>query len=136
MNRPEKFRPIRPGSPKFGIRHVFVHGLVVGMSIGVHAHEKEKPQRVRVSLDMSVLEDGPLITDQIADVVCYEEITHAVRKIVAQDHINLVETLAEKIADACLSDERITEITVRVEKLDVFPDAESVGVEICRTNRI
>ncbi|HJO96838.1 MAG TPA: dihydroneopterin aldolase, partial [Rhodospirillales bacterium] len=55
--------------------------------------------------------------------------------IVGQGHVNLVETLAEKIAAACLKDKSIRSLRVRVEKLDVFADAASVGVEIERVNK-
>jgi dihydroneopterin aldolase len=43
-----------------------------------------------------------------------------------------VETLAEEIADICLDDGRVRVVRVRVEKLDVFDEAVSVGVEIER----
>jgi dihydroneopterin aldolase len=44
----------------------------------------------------------------------------------------LVETLAERIAEACLADPRIHLARIRVEKLDIFADAASAGVEIER----
>jgi len=46
-----------------------------------------------------------------------------------------VETLAERIAALCLDDARVRSVRIRVEKLDVFPDATSVGVEIERHSR-
>jgi dihydroneopterin aldolase len=55
-----------------------------------------------------------------------------VREIVSRGHINLVETLAEEVAAMCLQDRRVRSVRVRVEKLDVFPDVTSVGVEIER----
>ena len=55
-----------------------------------------------------------------------------IRAMVASGHVNLVETLAERIADIFLSDPRVDAVRVRVEKLDIFADAESVGVEIER----
>ena len=56
------------------------------------------------------------------------------RAIVERGHINLVETLAEKIAVLCLANGRVRSVRVRVEKLDIVPDAQSVGVEIERFN--
>jgi len=56
----------------------------------------------------------------------------AVRAIVAAGHIKLVETLAERIAAACLADTRVRLVHVRVEKLDVFQDAAAAGVAIVR----
>ena len=47
-------------------------------------------------------------------------------------HLNLVETLAEKIAAHCLADKRVKVARVRIEKLKVIAEAQSVGVEIER----
>jgi dihydroneopterin aldolase len=65
-------------------------------------------------------------------VVDYEGVADAVRAIVAAGHVMLVETLAERIAESCLADPRVHLARVRVEKLDVFADAASAGVEIER----
>jgi dihydroneopterin aldolase len=115
-------------------RRVFVRDLVLAALIGVHRHEQDGRQRVRINLDLEIPEDEAVHSDRLADVVCYEDIVGAVRKIVAAGHINLVETLAERIAARCLAERRVHSVRVRVEKLDVFADAGSVGVEIERTN--
>jgi len=117
-----------------GTRLVFIRDLILPALIGVHLHEQDGRQRVRINLDMEVTEDGPVDTDRLAEVVNYEEVVESVRALVAGGHINLVETLAEKIAGLCLSDKRVRSVRVRVEKLDVFADAASVGVEIKRNN--
>jgi dihydroneopterin aldolase len=64
--------------------------------------------------------------------VSYEVVVRRVEQIVAQGHVHLVETLAERIADACLADERVLAARVRIEKPDIIPNARSVGVEIER----
>ena len=118
-----------------GIRHVFVRDLTLMCAIGVHAHERQGPQRVRINLDLAVMEgDIATVADDIQNVVCYEDISNAVRAICARDHVNLVETLAEDIAGVCLVPVQVRSVRVRVEKLDVFEDASSVGVEIERFN--
>ncbi|HEX2117219.1 MAG TPA: dihydroneopterin aldolase, partial [Alphaproteobacteria bacterium] len=71
-------------------------------------------------------------TDRLDSVVCYDDLIAAVRVVVDAEHVQLVETLAERIAEACFRDRRVITARVRVEKLDVYPDAESVGVEIER----
>ncbi len=120
---------------RVGIRHVFVRDLVVMTSIGVHDFEKGAPQRVRLNLDLAVFEgDVSTVADDIQNVVCYEEITTAVRSVCDNGHTNLVETLAEEIAAVCLTRTQVRSVRVRVEKLDVFEDASSVGVEIERFN--
>lgn len=120
---------------RVGIRHVFVRDLVLMCSIGVYDFEHEAKQRVRFNLDLAVFEgDISTVADDIQNVVCYEEITNGVRAVCDQGHINLVETLAEEIAIVCLDNTQVRSVRVRVEKLDVFEDASSVGVEIERFN--
>lgn len=114
------------------MRHVFIRDLVLDCLIGVHKHEKDRAQRVRINLDLAVSEETSTHSDRLQDVVCYEDVANSIRNLVASDHVNLVETLAENIAELCLSDARVRTARVRVEKLDVFEDAASAGVEIER----
>jgi dihydroneopterin aldolase len=132
-----KVQPLRIADAREGVRHVFVRDLMLDARIGVHRHEKKKQQRIRVNLDMAVREGpmregSPRMRDQLDEVVCYEKIVVAVRALIGQGHVNLVETLAERVAALCLQDARVISARVRVEKLDVFEDATSVGVEIER----
>ncbi|TVR81891.1 MAG: dihydroneopterin aldolase [Rhodospirillales bacterium] len=124
--------PLRIADARNRLRHVFVRDLLLTCSIGVHRHERHAPQRVRINLDLAVRDEGADLRDDLGNVVCYEQITEGVRDIVSRGHIKLAETLAEQIARMCLDDERVRSVRVRVEKLDVLPDAASVGVEIER----
>ena len=114
-----------------GIRHVFLRDMMLQAAIGVHPHEHGATQRVRINVDLAVRETAE--GDMLARVVDYEQVAHAVRRIVAAGHIKLVETLAERIAAACLEDARVMLARIRVEKLDVFADAASAGVEVERS---
>ncbi len=135
MRRNRRAEPLERQGGGPGIRRVFIRDLVLACDIGVRRRERGARQRVRINLDLSVREDATPLDDRIANVVCYEEVADGVRRIVLAGHINLVETLAERIADFCLADSRVASVKVRVEKLDVFPDAAGVGVEIERFNR-
>jgi dihydroneopterin aldolase len=115
------------------LRHVFVRDLDLMASIGIYATEKVKPQRIVVNIDLSVQEGEGPNDDDIGHVVSYEIVVKKVEAILAEGHINLVETLCEKIAAACLKDRRVVAARVRVEKPDIIPNARSVGVEIERT---
>lgn len=124
------------------LRHMFLRDLVLHASIGVHPHEHTAPQRVRINIDLAVEDDGlrqasrvPVGRDELVRVVDYEKLADTVRAIVASGHVRLVETLAERIAESCLADGRIHLARVRVEKLDIFADAASAGVEIERRQR-
>ncbi|HIF11181.1 MAG TPA: dihydroneopterin aldolase [Sneathiellales bacterium] len=116
------------------IRHVFIRDLVLTCSIGIHSHEKIAGQRLRINLDLSVDESGRPIDDNIKNVICYEQLADGVSDIIGRGHVNLVETLAEDVAAMCLEDRRVLSARVRVEKLDILEDAQSVGVEIERFN--
>jgi dihydroneopterin aldolase len=141
-----------------GLRHVFLRDLVLPARIGVHAHEHAGPQRVRINVDLAVEDEGaraltgagvaalsrppagrPVVqavgADELSRVVDYEAVANAVRAIVAAGHVQLVETLAERIAEASLADRRVVSARVRIEKLDIFPDATSAGVEVERRRR-
>ncbi len=128
-----------------GMRHVFLRDMVLPASIGVYPHEHAAPQRIRINVDLSVSEDGPagaasacplshgrVGRDELSRVVDYERVARSVREIVGAGHVQLVETLAERLAEMCLADERVQLARIRVEKLDVFADAGSVGVEVER----
>ena len=112
------------------ITHVFIRNLEVLAHIGVHGHEQGKLQPVRINVDLGVRESAA--GDKLEHVVDYEAITIKIRAIVARGHINLAETLAERIAEACFEDSRVLSARVRVEKLHALPGAESGGVEIER----
>lgn len=107
---------------------IFLRDLEVLLSIGVHEHEHTRPQRVRVNVDLTVRHPGPAFPDEIAAVLSYEGIVEAIRRMAGGGHVKLIETLADRIADLCLADERVLAVDVRAEKLEVFADAASVGV--------
>jgi len=121
------------------LRHVFLRDLLLLARIGVHPHELAAPQRVRINVDLGVEDDGarplsrrPVGRDVLSRVVDYEAIADRVRAVVSAGHVRLVETLAERIAETCLVDRRVQLARIRVEKLDIFADATSAGVEIER----
>lgn len=121
-----------------GLRHVFLRDLHYAAAIGVYASEQGIRQRIRVNVDLGVDETQAgqprpgVGRDELARVVDYAVIARRVGEIVAAGHVRLVETLAERIAEACLTDPRVALARIRVEKLEVLPDGASAGVEIER----
>lgn len=116
-----------------GLRHVFLRDLNYVAAIGVYASEHGVRQRIRVNVDLGVDEPGTGVGgDELARVVDYAVILRRVGEIVAAGHVRLVETLAERIAEACLADPRVALARIRVEKLDVVPNGSSAGVEVER----
>jgi dihydroneopterin aldolase len=126
--QPVRREVLAPG----GTHRLFVRDLELESRIGVRAHERGRSQRVRINLELTVRDPATALADRYENVLCYDEVISAVRRLVAADHVNLVETLAERIAALCLEDPRVEAAKLRVEKLDVYPDAAGVGVEIER----
>ncbi|MBN9553214.1 MAG: dihydroneopterin aldolase [Alphaproteobacteria bacterium] len=115
-----------------GIRHVFIRNLELPAQIGVWRHEHGKEQPIRINVDLAV-EDLIDLGDDLAKVVDYGAIETRIRALIAEGHVRLIETLAERIAAACFMDDRVKTARVRVEKLHALSNAESAGVEIERT---
>ena len=124
--------PLRIADAKRRIRHVFVRDLELNANIGVYRREKGTLQPVRINIDLTVEETEGEVDDKLENVVDYGAVVEGIKAILAGGHLNLVETLAEKIAAHCLEDARVKVARVRIEKLKVLPEAQSVGVEIER----
>jgi len=113
-----------------GRDRIFVRGLVLPISVGVYEEEQGVKQKVSFTVEATVAPTVAARGDEICEVPSYDDLVGAVRAVVSVGHINLVETLAERIAERCLKDKRIVSVLVRVEKLERGP--ASVGVEIVR----
>lgn len=124
--------PMKFADASRSVRHVFIRNLVLDGYVGVYDHEKNSPQKIRINVDLSVIENTQNLNDNIDNVVCYEKIAEAIETIVKSGHVHLVETLAENIAEMNLQDARIHCVRVRVEKLEAIKNTTSVGVEIER----
>ena len=99
---------------------------------GAQAALQARERRQSLRSAVLAVRESEEIGDRLDNVVCYEHLVSAVQELVDSGHVNLVETLAERIAGLCLDDPRVRTARVRVEKLDVFANAASVGVEIER----
>ena len=121
----------RIASATRGLRHVFIRNLELLAHIGVYRHEEGRLQPVRINLDLAT-DDSVDTNDMLENVVDYAVIEKRIRAIIAEGHVKLAETLAERIAAACFEDARVRTVRVRVEKLHALTGAESVGIEIER----
>ncbi|EDP61644.1 Dihydroneopterin aldolase [alpha proteobacterium BAL199] len=114
---------------------VRVRGLVVDFRIGVYAHEQGVTQRVRIDLTVEVTRPDGGFQEDHRRVYCYDRLTKGIRKLAGGGHIRLVETLADRVAELALVDPRARRAEVTVEKLDIMPDAEGVGVTVSRSRQ-
>jgi dihydroneopterin aldolase len=111
---------------------IAVRGLVLDCHVGVFPEEKGVKQRVRFTVEVSLFPSPHALDDRLDYTVSYDDVVEAVKRVTEQGHINLLETMAERIAEACLADRRAAKARVLVEKLDRLQGA-SLSVEIERS---
>ena len=120
------FEPV--AAARIVVARVFVRGLKVEAEVGVYAHERGHTQPLVVDVELDVTTAR---AEHLSQTVNYETIAAAARDLAAEGHIELVETFAERLAERCLVDPRVTRARVRVEKpMALAPHAEAAGVEI------
>ena len=115
-----------------GDRRVFVRDLEIVASVGVLEREKRYEQRIVVSAELFVRDDYDGVSDRLADVLDYSKVVEGIVRLVQSEHVHLIETLAERIANHCLADRRVECVRVRIEKPEVMEHCRSVGIEIER----
>lgn len=93
-----------------------LEGLRVFGRHGVFAHERENGQDFVIDLTLHVEATRAAATDDVADTVHYGEVADAVAAIVAGDPVDLIETLAQRIADRVLRFDGVQAVRVTVHK--------------------
>ena len=110
-------------------------GLRVRGHHGVYGFEREQGQDFVVDVVLELDLAPAARTDDVADTVHYGELAEALVKIVAGEPVNLIETLADRLASACLADSRVGAATVTVHKpgAPIPHEFADVAVTIRRT---
>ncbi len=112
-------------------RRLFLRNYEVMINIGVHDFEKKGEQRVLFNVDLFIpMAESTPQHDQLEEVVDYDFMRETIAQRMAKGHIQLQETLCDDIARAMLLHPKVKAVRVSTEKPDVYPDCESVGVEV------
>ncbi|MCG8597812.1 MAG: dihydroneopterin aldolase [Kiloniellales bacterium] len=112
-------------------QRIFIRDLQLACRIGLTKAERRNRQRLAINLDMEI-EPQRVGKDRITEVVDYTDIVAEVRRISLESEFRLLESLAERLAQACFVHRRILVVRVRIEKLDLVSEAAGVGIEIER----
>jgi dihydroneopterin aldolase len=122
------FTPPVADQPRLARSAVFVRGLRIMAEIGIYDQEYGRTQPLICDVEIT-FDAGHF--EHIADTINYETVAAHARAIAAEGHLKLVETFAERLAQACLTDPRALSVRVRVEKPEALaPHAEAAGVEL------
>ena len=112
-------------------RRLFLRNYEVWINIGVHDFEKKGEQRVLINVDLYVpLAQSTPRADQLDEVLDYDFIRRTIAERVARGHIHLQETLCDDVLAQMLTHPKVRAARVSTEKPDVYPDCQSVGIEV------
>ncbi len=104
---------------------------VVEADIGAFQKERGHKQRLRFNVVVEVRPVTEPLEDDVDRILSYDRITEAIAAELAAERLNLLETLAERVAERVLAEPAAMRAFVRIEKLDIGPYA--LGVEIVRS---
>lgn len=114
---------------------VFINNLKVIGILGIHPHEQRTPQEIQLSVRVSTDITKAAKTDNILESVNYSTLVQDITHFIDNSHYLTIEALIEALAAEILKNRRIADVWLRVEKPEAVPQADSVGVEITRSNR-
>ncbi len=113
-------------------KKVLIKELILNLKLGYYDFEKEKPQKVKFSLEIDYKDKKPSNDKDLKSIVNYSKVVRLIKKLVKNKHYNFLETLAEDVFDELFKDKRIEKINLRIEKLEIMKDCSSVGIQISK----
>ena len=113
-------------------KKVLIKDLLLDLKLGYYDFEKEKPQKVKFSLEIDYVDKKPSNDKDLKSIVNYSKIVKLIKKLIKNKHYNFLETLAEDVFDELFIDKRIDKITLQIEKLEIMKDCSSVGIQISK----
>ena len=113
-------------------KKVLIKDLLLDLKLGYYDFEKEKPQKVKFSLEIDYEDKKPSSDKDIKSIVNYGTIVKLITKLVKKKHYNFLETLAEAVFDELFKDKRIAKIMLKIEKLEILKQCSSVGIQITK----
>ncbi len=111
---------------------IFLRELKVDTLIGVYEWEKRVPQTLQLDLEIALPNSSACLSDNIDDALDYAKIIAHIQEVLAGRHFNLLEALAEHIAQILLDDFRAPWVKVSVAKLQAIRGSKMVGISIER----
>lgn len=121
---------VRSREDESDLRALFLSNFVAPARIGVYDHEQGRVQRVRFDLQVSLRPPFEL-RDRLEDVLDYDRLRQGILDILGAGHVNLLETLAERVLGMCFGYSEVVAVHLRITKLHAHDDCE-VGYEVRR----
>ncbi len=116
-------------------RKVVIKNLILNIFIGIHDFEKKKKQRVRFNIEVETNPNTKPSNKDFSTIVDYETLVNKIKTLVKKQHHELLEELAENIFRIIFQNKLIKKVNIKLEKLHIIKESESVGVDITK-NRL
>jgi len=113
-------------------KKILIKELTLNLKLGYFDFEKNKPQKVKFTLEIDYRDKKPTNDKDLKSIVNYDKIVRLIKKLVKNKHYNFLETLAEDVFDEIFKDKRIDKITLQIEKLEIMKNCSSVGIQISK----
>lgn len=111
---------------------IFLRELKIETLIGVYEWEKRVPQTLQLDLEISLPSSRACHSDDIHDALDYSKIVHHIQSMLSNSHFNLIEALAEHIAQILLIDFNIPWVKISIAKINAIRNSSLVGISIER----
>ena len=118
---------------KSGYDLIFLNDFTLQANVGVYKHEREKTQPIKINVIAKVRNPKRINDNNLQSVVCYNQISKKIKKIIKSGHTILLEKLAEKIIQECFKNKRIETMKIRLEKPEAIEGAVGAGIEVERS---
>jgi dihydroneopterin aldolase/D-erythro-7,8-dihydroneopterin triphosphate epimerase len=114
---------------------IHIRDLALRCIIGLYPEEREKQQDILINVTLETDLRAAGKSDDLNDTVDYKSIKLNILDFVENSSFNLIESLAEGIAEICLRDSKVQSATVTIDKPGALRFCKSVAVEVTRTRK-
>jgi len=114
-------------------RKVIIKNLILNIFIGIHGFEKKKKQRVRFNIEVVTNPNIRPNNKDLTTILNYEDLINKIKLLVKKQHHELIEDLAENIFEIIFQNRLVKKTIIKIEKLDIIKNSESVGVEFSKS---
>ena len=116
-------------------KRVIIKNLILNIFVGIHNFEKKKKQRVRFNIEINTDPNLKPNNKDLSTILNYETVINNIKAQARKQHHELLEDLAENIFKIIFQNRIVKKVNLRIEKLDIIKNSESVGIDFSK-NRI
>jgi len=110
---------------------IFIKNYICKAIIGYHSFEKLRPQKLRINVEI-LSGQKKVIEGNLSSVINYEEVIQKIDSFLKKKY-NFLESFANDFINEIFKNKNILNIKIKIEKLDIIKNTESVGIEFLKT---